>query len=125
NGKLDRNALPAPTSDTTKAAIPAAQERVPPSSLAEEAVAQVWSEVLEVTEFGVHDDFFESGGHSLLALRLIARLRDNLQIELPIRSIFQNPTIAGLATIVEQALLDDIEASGEGQVTTAGEPERG
>ena len=99
SGKVDRKALPAPEGVETRAS-----EFVAPRTPIEEAVAGVWSEVLGVGRVGVRDNFFELGGHSLLATRLITRLRDIFQVEIPLRYLFQQPTPAGLAQSVEAEL---------------------
>jgi len=96
NGKLDRKALPAPEGERQ-----VQQTYVPPGSDTERRIADVWREVLQVEKIGVHDDFFELGGHSLLAIRLTSRLRDALSLELPLGSVFEYPTVAGLATYVD------------------------
>ena len=99
NGKVDRRALPTPDH-----ARPEMEETfVAPRSLVEELLAKIWSEVLNVEQPGIYDNFFELGGHSLLATRVISRLRDALQVELPLRSLFETPTIAGLSESSERA----------------------
>jgi amino acid adenylation domain-containing protein len=100
NGKLDRRALPAPESQSSQASAVVAVARTP----IEEALAEIWYEVLGNTQIGIHDNFFERGGHSLLAAQLVSRVQAVFQVELPIRSLFEAPTIAGLAQQVEQLL---------------------
>ena len=92
SGKVDRSALPAPDRQSTEAPSP----YVAPRSAMERLLAGIWTEVLDV-EMGAHDDFFALGGHSLLATRVIARLETALGVELPVRLLFEAPTIAGLA----------------------------
>jgi amino acid adenylation domain-containing protein len=101
NGKVDRRALPAPDVDT-RADLRSAAGFVAPRTAAEEAVAAIWRAVLEREAVGVHDNFFELGGHSLLAARVMARLRQVLGVETSLRALFQAPTVAGLAALVER-----------------------
>jgi acyl carrier protein len=84
-----------------------------PSTELEEAIAQVWEEMLGTARVGVDDDFFELGGHSLLGSRVVARLRGAFGVELPLDVIFRAPTIAGLAAAVEERLLAAVEAMSE------------
>jgi amino acid adenylation domain-containing protein len=93
NGKLDRQALPLP--DTRDLEI----DYVAPGDALEESLATIWSEVLGVKQIGIHDNFFELGGHSLLATRILSRVREVLRIEVPLRSLFQTPTIAKMAEV--------------------------
>ena len=97
NGKIDRNALP--SLDGTRPEL--AQVFVEPRTEIEELVAQVWREVLKLEMIGVYDNFFELGGHSLLATRVVARLRTNFNIDLPLRKLFELPTVAGLAEHID------------------------
>jgi amino acid adenylation domain-containing protein len=96
NGKIDKRALPVPTSDRPAMA----QEYVAPRNELEEEIAKLWSEVLRVERIGVYDNFFELGGHSLLAAQLVSRLRYTFNVELPIRSLFDVLTIDGLAIAI-------------------------
>jgi thioesterase domain-containing protein/acyl carrier protein len=95
-GKVDRKALPAPTAGAREGDGYAA-----PETAAERALAEVWEEVLEVVPVGVDDDFFALGGHSMLAVRLMSRLRRRLGAEIPLSALFERPTIRGLAALVE------------------------
>ena len=93
NGKIDRRVLPAP--DTSR---PELEETfVAPRTPVEETLANIWSEVLAVDQVGIHDNFFQLGGHSLVATQVIARVRTVFQVDVPVHALFQEPTIARLA----------------------------
>ncbi|SFL32940.1 non-ribosomal peptide synthetase [Streptomyces pini] len=113
NGKLDRGALPAPPAPGS-----GGRAHVPPRTAAEEAVAAIWADVLDVERVGAEDDFFALGGQSLVATRMIARLRVLLDIDVPLPRLMDHPRLADFALVVEQALaerLDDLdEADGTG-----------
>jgi acyl carrier protein/ribosomal protein L19 len=97
NGKVDRSKLP-----RVEASYRSLQEEmVEPRTPVEEIVAGIWKERLGLEEVSVYDNFFMSGGHSLLATQVISRLRSVFKVELPLRSLFEAPTIAGLAQRVE------------------------
>jgi syringomycin synthetase protein SyrE len=96
-GKVDRGALPAPAWEAEAA-------YVPPRSPVEEVVAAIWAEVLGRDRVGVHDGFFELGGHSLLATRVISRVREAFGAEVPLRALFESPTVAGLGERVQAAV---------------------
>jgi acyl carrier protein len=107
SGKVDRRVLPAP--DRFMSALDEAL--VPPRTPAEETLGAIWCEVLELKHVGVHDDFFtDLGGHSLLATQLVSRVRDAFGIELPLRRLFETPTIAELAVAIEALLIESFEA---------------
>ncbi|RKG72301.1 non-ribosomal peptide synthetase, partial [Corallococcus terminator] len=99
NGKVDRKALPAPD------AVRAEQgpTYVAPRTPVEETLAATWRELLGVAQVGIHDDFLELGGHSLLATQAISRIRAALGVELPLRALFEAPTVEALALRVEAA----------------------
>ena len=94
NGKLDRSALPEPGQDTVSRQDDAF---VAPRSALEEGLAALWAEVLERGPIGARDDFFALGGHSLLAVQLLSRVRKVFDVDLPLRSLFESPTVSGLA----------------------------
>ncbi len=99
NGKVDRRALPAPAALARTGAAP----RVPPRTPYEELVCRIWEEVLGGGPIGVYDNFFKLGGHSLLAAQVVARLRRELEVPIPLRAVFNHPTAAGLAEIAAAA----------------------
>jgi amino acid adenylation domain-containing protein len=99
SGKIDRRALPAP--DFTDAV--AGRALIAPRSSVEHLLAKVWCEVLEVEHVSVDDNFFELGGHSLLMAQVMSRLRDSLQLEIPLRTFLAAPTISDLAEAIEIA----------------------
>jgi amino acid adenylation domain-containing protein len=98
SGKVDLRALPAPE------VLPRARHAEPPRSDTERRLLDIWRELLGRDAIGVHDNFFESGGHSLIATQLVARIRSRLAADLPLRTVFEQPTPAGQAAAVEAAL---------------------
>jgi len=100
SGKVDRRALPAP--ELTERVGEAAP--VPARTPLEQELTGIWAKVLKVDRVGVHDDFFLSGGHSLLALQLIHEINSAFGLELPVRLLFTEPTLAGQACEIERAL---------------------
>ncbi|MCB0167720.1 MAG: amino acid adenylation domain-containing protein, partial [Anaerolineae bacterium] len=101
NGKVDRRALPTPEQH-------APANYVSPRTPTEMTLAAIWAEVLRVEPVGVEDNFFDLGGHSLLATQVVSRIRHHFQIELPLRRLFEQPTIAALAETVTQARQTDL-----------------
>ena len=98
NGKVDRQALPIPDLTRPERENPYVAPRTPTEKL----VADIWAEVLRVEEVGVHDNFLELGGHSLFATQIVSRLRDALNMELPLHCFFETSTVAGLARTIEK-----------------------
>jgi len=96
NGKIDRRALP-----DAGSAEPLVRNAAPPANDVESALCGVWSEILDVPSVGATDNFFELGGHSLLATQLTARVRSVFQIDLPLRAIFEAPTVRQLASVLQ------------------------
>ncbi|TRV80761.1 amino acid adenylation domain-containing protein [Streptomyces sp. 130] len=108
NGKLDRAALPAPEQRPELRA-----SYLAPRTEAEELVADIWREVLDIERVGALDDFFDLGGHSLLATRVIARVRATAELTVPLRTLFTHRTVAAFAEAVEAALTAEIDALSE------------
>ena len=101
NGKLDVKKLPPPES------VGDGPEELAPRNHEEQRIAEVWSRVLQRPVVSVHEDFFTSGGHSLLALRMLTEIRAALGVEIPARRLFETPTIEGLATFVREHATTD------------------
>ena len=93
NGKVDRRALPSPGETRPELDKAFVASRTP----TEELLADIWSQVLNVERVGIYDDFFDLGGHSLLATQVVSRIRETFQVEMPLRCLFETPTVAGLA----------------------------
>jgi amino acid adenylation domain-containing protein len=121
NGKVDRQALPEPD----RGSADLEQVYVAPRNASEQAIADIWAEILGVKRIGVHDNFFDRGGHSLKATQIVSRLRKMFGSEIPLRYMFQFPTIAELAAVIDSTtktqsndekldgLLTEIEAMAE------------
>ncbi|HET9478021.1 MAG TPA: phosphopantetheine-binding protein, partial [Pyrinomonadaceae bacterium] len=92
-------ALPAP--EAVRPDLP--QAFVAPRAGVQQSLAGIWSDLLGLPQVGIHDNFFDLGGHSLLTTQLISRVRELFKVELPLRQVFQQPTIAALAIVIEQA----------------------
>jgi len=110
-GKVDRNALPAPGHGRPELDT----EFVPPQSPVEVKITRIWSEVLSLDRVGTRDNFFELGGHSLTAMRIISQVTQTFGAELPVKVLFDYPTVAEMAEIVEHR---------QGQITASGQVER-
>jgi amino acid adenylation domain-containing protein len=106
NGKVDRKALPTQNSAQQTGDMAADSPRPP----LEEVVTEIWRDILKVERIGVQENFFELGGHSLLATQIIARLRQVLELPLPLRTIFDHPTIAQLAQAIDTQLTNNNSA---------------
>jgi amino acid adenylation domain-containing protein/FkbM family methyltransferase len=111
NGKVDRKALPAPER------VRAEERTVTPLTPVEEILAGIWREVLGAEQVGAHDNFFELGGHSLLLTRVVSRVRAEFEVELPLRSLFEEPTVAKLALMIEDILTKEVEGLTEDEAS--------
>ncbi|SFN54139.1 non-ribosomal peptide synthetase [Variovorax sp. OV329] len=98
SGKIDRRKLPRPEGHV------AASERIAPRTPLEEGLHDIWEGVLRRKDFGVRTNFFDLGGHSLLATQIASRVRSRFKVDLPLRSVFENPTVEGLAQMLEAHL---------------------
>ena len=107
NGKLDRQALPAP--DLTRPELDT--PFIPPVTPMEEMLAGIWTDVLGIQHIGRNDNFFELGGHSLLVTQTISRIRQAFQVEIPLNYLFEAPTIADLAQMITRASTDEQETT--------------
>ncbi|HVR99924.1 MAG TPA: phosphopantetheine-binding protein, partial [Thermoanaerobaculia bacterium] len=99
NGKVDRRALAAAGGDRFAPEVAYVAPRTP----VERKVAEIWTELLEAERVGANDNFFDLGGHSLLTTRLVSRIRDAFQLEVPLQTFFEEPTVSGLAQSIELA----------------------
>jgi len=98
NGKVDRRALPTPSGER-----PASGETfVAARNTLEELLQSIWVEALKIDQIGVEDNFFELGGNSLIATQVMSRVYEALQVEFPLRTLFESPTIASLATSISR-----------------------
>jgi len=97
NGKIDRAALPA----FSITGAPPARELRGPRTDTEKAVAAVWAELLGIENIGIDDDFFDLGGQSLVAIKVVSRLGDVFAVDLSLRHLFERPTVAGLSEIID------------------------
>jgi thioester reductase-like protein len=98
NGKIDRRALPAIADDRKLAA------NMLPKTEMEQTISKIWEEILGLAQVSIQDNFFEFGGNSLLAIQMMSQLNENFQIDLPVRQIFANPTIAELTLTISSTL---------------------
>ena len=105
NGKVNQSALPEVNQDRDMVAT----VYLAPSSEVEETLVNIWQTILNIPRIGVQDNFFDLGGHSLPAIRIISRIEDTYEINMPIDIFFANPTIAQLAIAIEDILLAEID----------------
>ena len=101
SGKVDRRSLPAPDRSRSEG-----ERFLPPRTPIEETLAELWKEILKVDRVGVEDDFFELGGHSLLATQLVSRVAESFNVRLPLRRVFEEPRLEGLALAIAHSLAE-------------------
>jgi len=105
HGKIDRRALPAP--DAERPAL--AEAFVAPRTPAEKSLASIWTKLLGINRIGINDNYFELGGDSLLATQLVSQVRSVFEVELPLVELFRHPTLAEMATSIEEAIIEQME----------------
>jgi len=115
NGKLDRQKLPAVARQEREVRASYVAARTP----VEETLVSVWKELLGIAELGVEDNFFDLGGHSLLVTRLMSRVRDAFSVDIPLRPLYEQPTIAKLAELIEQSKSNGHEPQAPAIVTVS------
>ena len=103
--KVDRLALPAPGTARPELDNPFVAPRTP----MEEELTKIWVQVLNIDQIGIHDDFSELGGHSLLATQIISRVIGKFRVRIPLKSLFQSPTIADIAVLIAQSQLEKMD----------------
>jgi nonribosomal peptide synthetase DhbF len=111
HGKIDYRALPAPTFQAEDAAKYAA-----PRTPIEETLAELFSELTHAPKIGLYDNFFQLGGHSLLITQLASRVHSTFEVELSLRALFENPTVIDMAMLIEERMLEKLEALDEEEV---------
>lgn len=111
NGKINYQALPIPTfqSQTT-------DQYIAPDTPIEEAVANLFSDLTNVAQIGLYDNFFQLGGHSLLITQLSSRIQTLFEVELSLRALFENPTVIDMAILIEEKMLEMLEALDEDEI---------
>jgi acyl carrier protein len=98
-GKVDRRALPDPGRNRPRLDTPFVAPRTP----IENQLARIWLEVLSFDQVGIHDDFFDLGGDSLAAMRVVSKVIKKFQLEIPLQSLFQSPTVAEMAAVITES----------------------
>jgi acyl carrier protein len=104
-GKVDRKALPAPDNDRAELI----REYIAPRNPVEEMIANLWAETLGVERVGMNDNFFDLGGHSLMATQIVTRLKKSFHVDIPLRNLFEAPTVANLALSIAEAQAEEID----------------
>jgi acyl carrier protein len=112
SGKINRHDLPNPAEKRPE--IEAAF--VGPQSQLQHALADIWSQVLNVKRIGIHDDFFELGGASIPAVQAVARISDQFEVDFPVRAFFEHPTVAGQSALLEELLVAQLETLSDEEI---------
>lgn len=105
HGKIDRRALPAPDAERPALAEAFVEARTP----AEKSLASIWTKLIGINRIGINDNYFELGGDSLLATQLASQVRNVFEVELPLVELFRHPTLAEMATAIEEAIIEQME----------------
>ena len=105
HGKIDRRALPAPDAERPTLA----EAFIEPQTPAEKKLASIWSKLIGINRIGINDNYFELGGDSLLATQLVSHVRNVFEVELPLVELFRHPTLAEMATSIEEAIIEQME----------------
>ena len=119
NGKVDRRALPEPAALTGGSGV----DYVAPKTKTEEALAAIFAAVLRQKRVGAKHSFFELGGHSLLATQLVSRVRETFGVDLPLRHVFEAPTVEAFAMVIDERLREAPAATNK-ETTTIGRAAR-
>jgi acyl carrier protein len=112
NGKINRQILP----DPAETGVASAVAFVAPKTEVELGLASIWSQTLNVERIGIHDNFFNLGGASIPAVQAVAKISDRYGINFPVKSFFEQPTIAGQSALVEELLVSQLEALSDEEV---------
>ena len=115
NGKIDRERL----SEISKSRRNTDDNFVAPRTDLEKEIAGIWAEILKVERVGISDNFFDLGGHSLLATRLIFQLREHFHVDVPLRALFEAPTIAAFAPVIVQSQIEQTDSEDMAQALSA------
>ncbi|MCP4659390.1 MAG: amino acid adenylation domain-containing protein, partial [bacterium] len=105
SGKLDRRALPAPDRERPELE----ESYLAPRNEVEEFLCEVFAQILDIERVGAYDSFFDLGGHSLLLPQILFQVRDAFEVEVPVRTLYDEPTVAGLAEVIEELILDQLD----------------
>jgi len=115
NGKIDRQRL----SELSKSSRNIDDNFVAPRTELEGELAGLWAEILKVERVGINDNFFDLGGHSLLATRLMFRLRESFNVDIPLRALFEASTVATIAPVIVQSQIEQIDSEDMAQALSA------
>jgi len=121
HGKIDRRALPAP--DAERPAL--AEAFIAPGTPAETSLASIWTKLLGINRIGINDNYFELGGDSLLATQLASQVRSVFAVELPLVELFRHPTLAEMATAIEEAIIEQMEDISDEEAEQLLSPQKG